>query len=77
MDFFIKKVRGGLPVSAIYFKGIRRRQGLSQVQAARMLGISQSTVSNIETGRRIINHRLADKIVELFEAESALLTSDS
>ena len=73
VDVFIKSVQGDLPDWAMYFRGIRQRQDLTQKEMAEALGLTQSNISDIERGRRPIGKALAKKVAERFKAEYRLL----
>ena len=72
-DAFVKSVQGVLPDWAMYFRGIRQREDLTQKQMADVLSLTQSNISDIERGRRPIGKALAKKIAERFNAEYRLL----
>ena len=46
----------------ILFKQIRLTLGMGQIEFAKMLGVSQSYVGMIETGRRIPTDRIIQKL---------------
>jgi ribosome-binding protein aMBF1 (putative translation factor) len=50
----------------ITFRSIRTKTGLTQLQLAEKLGISQADVSKIERGKRTIGKALAKKIEKEF-----------
>jgi DNA-binding XRE family transcriptional regulator len=47
-------------------KGLRYREGLSQIEFAKKLNINQTNLSAMENGRRAIGKELAKRIAELF-----------
>ena len=47
-------------------KGLRYREGLSQIDFSKKLNISQTNLSAIENGRRTIGKELAKRIASLF-----------
>ena len=51
----------------------RKRAGVSQVEAARRLGLSQPMLSHMETGRRNVRGDVARRAVELFGADPTAL----
>ena len=53
----------------IIFRSIRTKTGLTQVQLAERLGISQADVSKIERGKRTIGKALAKKIEKEFKID--------
>lgn len=44
----------------------RKREGISQVQAAKLLGLSQPMLSHIETGKRNVSLEVAQRATEVF-----------
>jgi DNA-binding XRE family transcriptional regulator len=50
----------------IVFRGIRFKNGLTQADVAKQLGIDQSDVSKIEKGKRPVGKSLAKKIQRKF-----------
>jgi transcriptional regulator with XRE-family HTH domain len=51
----------------------RKRQGVSQVEAAKLLGLSQPMLSHMETGRRNVSAEVARQAVKLFRADATAL----
>lgn len=51
----------------------RKRAGVSQVEAARRLGLSQPMLSHMESGRRNVRGDVARRAVELFGADPTAL----
>jgi transcriptional regulator with XRE-family HTH domain len=49
---------------------VRKRQGVSQVEAAKLLGLSQPMLSHMETGRRNVSPDVARRAVKLFGADA-------
>jgi transcriptional regulator with XRE-family HTH domain len=52
---------------------VRKRQGVSQVEAAKLLGLSQPMLSHMETGKRNVSSEVARRAVELFGADATAL----
>ncbi len=73
VNSFLKGVKGDLPDWAIYFRGIRQREDLTQKEMAKRLHLTQSNISDIERGRRPIGKQLARQIAEKFSAEYRML----
>lgn len=73
VNSFLKGVKGDLPDWAIYFRGIRQREDLTQKEMAKRLHLTQSNISDIERGRRPIGKQLARQIAEEFSAEYRML----
>lgn len=52
---------------------VRKGRGVSQLEAAKLLGLSQPMLSHMETGRRNVSADVARKAVELFGADPTVL----
>lgn len=50
----------------VLLKGLRYREGLSQIEFAKKLNISQTNLSAMENGRRTIGKELAKRIADIF-----------
>lgn len=50
-------------------RGIRLREGLTQIEMAKKLAVTQSDVSQMENGTRHIGRTIAKRIEKLFEVE--------
>lgn len=50
----------------VLLKGLRYRDGLSQLELAKKLQISQTNLSAIENGKRLIGKELAKRLADLF-----------
>lgn len=57
---------GGLPMNGGMLRDARRDKGMTQVEAAQKLGVSQTYLSLFEKGKRTPSGRLAKKVVDLF-----------
>lgn len=53
-------------MDAKVFVALRKLNGLSQVEAAKLLGVSRALIAIIETERQPISHRLKQRIEEVF-----------
>jgi DNA-binding XRE family transcriptional regulator len=49
----------------VLLKGLRYREGLSQIEFARKLNISQTNLSAMENGKRTIGKELAKRIADI------------
>lgn len=49
------------------FKELRKRLGLSQVELAAKIGVSQGTITDIERGRIGVSKRVAKKLMDIFD----------
>lgn len=59
-------------------RNIRQRQGISQIQLARMVGISNSFLSDVENGRREMSLSTLKKIAAALNTTcSALLEEEA
>lgn len=50
----------------VLLKGLRYREGLSQIEFAKKLNISQTNLSAMENGKRTIGKELAKRIADIF-----------
>jgi len=50
----------------VLLKGLRYREGLSQIEFAKKLNVSQTNLSAMENGRRAIGKELAKRIGDIF-----------
>lgn len=50
----------------VLLRGLRYREGLSQIEFAKKLNISQTNLSAMENGRRTIGKELAKRIADIF-----------
>ncbi|HIF0232765.1 TPA: helix-turn-helix domain-containing protein [Legionella pneumophila] len=55
--------------SGLLLKGLRHREGLSQLELAKILNISQTNLSAMENGRRAIGKELAKRIAQEFKID--------
>ncbi|STX81311.1 Antitoxin PezA [Legionella busanensis] len=53
----------------LLLKGLRHREGLSQIEFAKLLNISQTNLSAMENGRRAIGKEFAKRIGEQFNID--------
>jgi plasmid maintenance system antidote protein VapI len=45
--------------------GARRKEGLTQKELARIIGVSQSNISEMETGKRTIGKKMAKRLAKI------------
>jgi transcriptional regulator with XRE-family HTH domain len=64
-------------MTGLALETVRKRQGVSQVQAAKLLGLSQPMLSHMETGKRNVSLEVAQRAVELFGADATALPLDA
>ncbi len=62
--------------SAARVRGARNRDGLTQEEVSKKLGIRQSNLSAIENARAPIGKRLALKLAEVFKSDYKLFLTD-
>ncbi|MBA2652641.1 MAG: helix-turn-helix transcriptional regulator [Tatlockia sp.] len=53
----------------VLLKGLRYREGLSQIEFAKQLNISQTNLSAMENGRRTLGKELAKRIADIFKLD--------
>ena len=56
-------------------KGLRHREGLSQIEFSKILNITQTNLSAMENGRRSIGKELAKRIAAKFQVDKPLGSS--
>lgn len=57
---------------SVALKGIRGREGLSQVQLAKKMNISRSIISKMETGKKKISSEDAEKLAKVLKTKSGM-----
>lgn len=72
IEEFHKEAFGNKPEWAVLFRGLRYKEELTQVEMGTLTGLSQTTISDIERGRRPIGKKLAKKIAEIFKTDYRL-----
>lgn len=68
----IRKISGDLPKWAVMLKGLRHREGLTQVQLGEALSIEQTNISLMERGKRSIGKQLAKRLADFFKTDYRL-----
>lgn len=68
-DDYIKQVYNDLPRWSISLAGLRYREGLTQNQLGEKLGLKQSNISQMETGKRVIGKSIARKLASFFKTD--------
>lgn len=53
----------------VLLKGIRVRENLTQVQMAKKIKVTQSDISQMENGTRVIGKNIAKRIEKLFDVD--------
>jgi DNA-binding XRE family transcriptional regulator len=55
--------------AGVLLKGVRHREGLSQVEFAKRIGVTQSDLSKLERGKRTIGKTIAKRIADEFDVD--------
>jgi transcriptional regulator with XRE-family HTH domain len=63
-------------MTGLALETVRKRQGVTQVQAAKLLGLSQPMLSHMETGKRNVSLEVAQRAAELFGGDPTTLSLD-
>lgn len=53
----------------LLLKGLRHREGLSQIEFSKILNITQTNLSAMENGRRPIGKEIAKRVAEKFDID--------
>lgn len=69
IDEVLREMCGDLPRWAIALRGLRAREGLTQVSMGAMLGIPQGNISQMEKGKRPIGKQIAKRLAALFKTD--------
>lgn len=56
----------------LYLKGLRLREGYTQAELGKLIGVSQNNISSMEHGKRPISKNMAKKLAELFKTDYRL-----
>jgi len=67
-----REVLGDLPGNAANLAGLRYREGLSQAEFGKAIGIDQSNISKMESGKRAIGVNVAKRIGATFNIDYRL-----
>ena len=68
-DDAIKQISGNCPEWAIALRGLRYREGLTQTELGKLLGIEQTNISKMEQGKRPIGKTVAKRIARIFKSD--------
>ncbi len=63
-------------MTGLALETVRKRHGVTQVQAAKLLGLSQPMLSHMETGKRNVSLEVAQRAAELFGGDPTVLPLD-
>lgn len=62
----------GRPQGAVMLRGLRNREGITQAELGKLLGIEQTNISKMERGKRPIGKTIALRLAKLFETDYRL-----
>ena len=65
----LKELRGEESKACFLLKGLRYREGLSQVEFAKRIDITQANLSRLECGRRPVGRTIAKRIADEFDLD--------
>jgi len=68
-EVVFKQIAKDRPKGAIYLRGIRNRENMSQKELEKKSGIPLSNISKYENGTRKITESVAKKFAKIFKAE--------
>lgn len=68
-DEFFDSKNDEKPTWAVYLRGLRYREDMSQLEFAKAIGISQPNLSAMENGKRAIGKELAKRIAGTFTTD--------
>ena len=68
-DEMIRTLCDNLPEWAVVLRGLRHREGLTQVSMGELLGIPQGNISQMERGKRPIGKQIAKRLADLFHTD--------
>lgn len=69
IDEFINEHFGDLPQWAVALRGLRNREGLTQVALGKILETPQTNISKMEMGKRSIGKNMAKKLASFFKTD--------
>ena len=61
-------------MNAVKFKALRLRESMTQKEFANLLGVSESTVAAIETGRRNVSDTVRARLVQSVDVGSEFIS---
>lgn len=59
--------------AGLVLRGMRYREGLSQIQLAEKSGVTQNEISNIENGKRTVGRKIAEKLTKVLHFDYRML----
>jgi DNA-binding XRE family transcriptional regulator len=69
VDELFRDLTQNIGEPGVLLKGLRYREGLTQINLAKQLNISQTNLSAIENGRRTIGKEFAKRIADIFSLD--------
>jgi DNA-binding XRE family transcriptional regulator len=69
VEEFRKLAFDDFPRWAIYLHGYRMREGLTQKELGKYLGIAQANISRMERGKKPIGKKLAKRLADFFKTD--------
>lgn len=66
IQHLFKKLDEKFTKSGVLLRGLRLKEGLSQIQFAKKISVTQANLSNMENGRRPIGKIIAKRIEKVF-----------
>lgn len=63
------KLEQKLTKAGALLKGLRTREGLTQLEFSERIGVTQSNLSNMENGRRPVGKIVAKRIEKIFNVD--------
>lgn len=67
-----KEMFGDTPSPALNLRGLRNREGLTQEELGKAIGVEQSNISKMELGKRQIGIKIAKRIEDIFDIDYRL-----
>lgn len=68
-DEMIRTICEDIPEWAVALRGLRIREHLTQSALGQLLGIAQTNISKMETGKRSIGKKIAKRLASLFKTD--------
>lgn len=63
---------GNIPGTALNLRGLRNREGLTQQELGKAVGVEQSNISKMERGKRQVGVKIAKRLEKLFDIDYRL-----
>lgn len=62
----------GQSQGAVMLRGLRNREGITQAELGNLLGVEQTNISKMESGKRPIGKTIAMRLAKLFKTDYRL-----